>query len=77
MKRLSGKSAIVTGGAVGIGRACVRRMAEEGAKVAIFDVLETEGKALADALTAEGHEVSFWRSRLPSTRPPLGSAGCM
>jgi NAD(P)-dependent dehydrogenase (short-subunit alcohol dehydrogenase family) len=60
MKRLSGKSAIVTGGAVGIGRACVRRMAEEGAKVAIFDVLETEGKALADALTAEGHEVGFW-----------------
>lgn len=61
MNRLAGKSAIVTGGAVGIGRACVERMAEEGAKVAIFDVLETEGKALADALTAEGHDASFWR----------------
>ena len=49
----------MTGGAVGIGRACVERMAGEGAKVAIFDVLEDEGRALADALTAAGHDVVF------------------
>ena len=61
MNRLSGKTAIVTGGAVGIGRACVERMAQEGAKVAIFDVLETEGKALASDLAAQGHTVAFWR----------------
>lgn len=61
MKRLAGKSAIVTGGAVGIGCACVQRMAEEGAKVAIFDVLEAEGKALASELTTKGHDVDFWR----------------
>jgi NAD(P)-dependent dehydrogenase (short-subunit alcohol dehydrogenase family) len=60
MDRLKGKAAIVTGGAVGIGRACVERMAEEGAKVAIFDVLEDEGRVLADALTASGHDVVFW-----------------
>jgi NAD(P)-dependent dehydrogenase (short-subunit alcohol dehydrogenase family) len=60
MNRLKGKSAIVTGGAVGIGRACVQRMAEEGAKVAIFDVLEAEGQALASELTASGHDVAFW-----------------
>lgn len=60
MNRLAGKTAIVTGGAVGIGRACVQRMAEEGAKVAIFDVLEAEGRALAAELTARGHEVGFW-----------------
>jgi NAD(P)-dependent dehydrogenase (short-subunit alcohol dehydrogenase family) len=59
MDRLKGKAAIVTGGAVGIGRACVERMAEEGAKVAIFDVLEDEGRVLADALTAGGHDVVF------------------
>lgn len=61
MNRLSGKTAIVTGGAVGIGRACVERMAQEGAKVAIFDVLETEGEALASDLAAQGHTVAFWR----------------
>lgn len=61
MNRLSGKIAVVTGGAVGIGRACVERMVEEGASVAIFDVLEPEGQALADRLTAAGHQVGFWR----------------
>lgn len=39
MNRLAEKTAIVTGGVVGIGRACVERMAEEGATVAIFDIL--------------------------------------
>jgi NAD(P)-dependent dehydrogenase (short-subunit alcohol dehydrogenase family) len=60
MNRLAGKTAIVTGGAVGIGRACVIRMAEEGARVAILDLLEAEGKALAADLTSAGHEVAFW-----------------
>lgn len=61
MNRLSGKTAIVTGGAVGIGRACVERMVEEGAKVAIFDVMQPEGAALTADLTSKGHDVAFWR----------------
>jgi NAD(P)-dependent dehydrogenase (short-subunit alcohol dehydrogenase family) len=61
MNRLSGKIAIVTGGAVGIGRACVERMAEEGAKVAIFDVLDAQGKTLAADLSAKGHKVTYQR----------------
>lgn len=59
MPRLQNKRAIVTGGAVGIGRACVQRMAEEGAKVAIFDLLDTAGRELADRLTALGHTVLY------------------
>ena len=62
MNRLKGKTAVVTGGAVGIGRACVERMAEEGAKVAILDLLDQEGAALADALTKKGHAVAFWKA---------------
>ena len=60
MNRLKGKIVIVTGGALGIGQACVARMAEEGAKVAIFDVLTTEGDALAKSLSSKGYEVAFW-----------------
>jgi NAD(P)-dependent dehydrogenase (short-subunit alcohol dehydrogenase family) len=60
LDRLKAKCTIVTGGAVGIGRACVKRMAHEGAKVAVFDVMEAEGKAVVDELTAEGHEAAFW-----------------
>ena len=41
---------IVTGGAQGIGEACVRRFAGEGAKVVIADVDDLRGEALAAKL---------------------------
>lgn len=61
MNRTANKSAIITGGAVGIGRACAIRLAQEGASVAIFDMLADEGAALAADLTAQGHKAAFWQ----------------
>lgn len=47
---LAGRATIVTGGAQGIGEACVRRLAAEGAPVAIWDLAEGPGRALAGEL---------------------------
>jgi len=60
MNRLQGKVCVVTGGALGIGRACVERMAEEGARVAILDMLDEPGHALADSLKASGRAARYW-----------------
>lgn len=54
---LTGKVAIVTGGAMGIGFGIAERLAKTGAKVLIADMNEEEAKASADKLISEGFEV--------------------
>ena len=49
---LQDKVTIITGGAQGIGEACARRFAREGARVVLADVDEARGQALANALGA-------------------------
>jgi len=51
---LDGRVAVVTGAAQGIGEACVRRLVADGMAVALWDVADGPGQALADALQAEG-----------------------
>ncbi|MEQ6900960.1 glucose 1-dehydrogenase [Nocardioides sp. YIM 152588] len=50
MGRVAGKVALVTGGSGGIGAASARALVAEGASVVIGDILDAEGKALADEL---------------------------
>ena len=47
---LSGRVCLVTGGAQGIGEACCRRFAREGALVVIADIDDSRGAALASEL---------------------------
>jgi len=49
---ISGKVAVITGGASGLGEATVRRLARMGARVAIFDLNAERGNALAAELGA-------------------------
>ena len=57
MSRLKDRVAIVTGGASGLGAATVRRFVEEGARVAIADIDEAQGIALARELGTAAHFV--------------------
>jgi NAD(P)-dependent dehydrogenase (short-subunit alcohol dehydrogenase family) len=54
MTRLSGKTAIVTGGGKGIGQAIARRFAQEGARVTIWEQDEEAGKETADEIAKDG-----------------------
>ncbi|TCT25381.1 glucose 1-dehydrogenase [Thermomonas haemolytica] len=54
---LAGKIALVTGGARGIGAAIVRRLHADGARVAITDILDDLGQALAAEL---GERVAYF-----------------
>ncbi|WP_158922914.1 SDR family NAD(P)-dependent oxidoreductase [Acidisphaera sp. S103] len=58
MNRLAGKIVLISGGARGQGAAEARLFVAEGAKVVIGDVLESEGKRLAEEL---GNAVVFVR----------------
>ena len=59
MASLTGKTAVVTGGAKGIGLACAERLTAEGAKVVIADVEEEAGEAAADELCERDREALF------------------
>ncbi|XAH25516.1 3-oxoacyl-ACP reductase FabG [Xylophilus sp. GW821-FHT01B05] len=52
--QINGKVAIVTGSARGLGAATARRLAQEGAKVVITDILQEQAEATAAALRADG-----------------------
>ncbi|WP_345782016.1 glucose 1-dehydrogenase [Natronococcus sp. A-GB1] len=56
---MDGETAIVTGGASGIGRETATRLAREGANVVVADVLDVEGRATVEEIESAGGTASF------------------
>jgi glucose 1-dehydrogenase len=56
---LAGRVIVITGGAQGIGEACARRLVADGASVALWDVDDAHGTALAASLVASGARATF------------------
>ncbi len=62
----TGKTAIVTGGSMGIGEGIVSRLAEAGANVVIADVNEETGRAAAKKFADKGWKVTFVKTDVTS-----------
>ena len=80
MGRLSGKVAIITGAAQGMGEAHAKMFVAEGAKVILTDVNEAGGKALAESLGANAlfikHDVRFapeWKAVVEQGEAKFGT----
>lgn len=73
--QLAGKSAVVTGGAGGLGEAAVRALVDAGARVVIADLADDRGKALEDTLGDSVRYVSTDVTHEDSVQTAVDAAG--
>ncbi|MCW3782467.1 SDR family NAD(P)-dependent oxidoreductase [Defluviimonas salinarum] len=60
--RLAGKTAVITGGAAGMGRATALVFAREGARVAIIDIQDEAGRETVDMIREAGGRGNFFHA---------------
>lgn len=60
MQGLKGRVVVVTGGSMGIGAATARRLGAEGAKVAVTDIADPRGEAIAAEINGHGGVARYY-----------------
>ena len=65
---LEGQVAIVTGASQGIGAACAERLSHDGAAVALWDVDDARGEALAHSLNERGRRAAYTHCNVADKR---------
>jgi NAD(P)-dependent dehydrogenase (short-subunit alcohol dehydrogenase family) len=65
--RLESRVALITGAGQGIGEACAKRFAHEGARLMLIDLDEPKVEGVASALCADGHEAAWMRADVSQT----------
>ncbi|PBI92129.1 3-oxoacyl-[acyl-carrier-protein] reductase FabG [Variovorax boronicumulans] len=73
MQRFQDKTVIVTGGGGGIGGATSRRFAQDGARVAVFDMNLEAAEAVATQIRADGGQAQAFRCDI-TDRPGVDAA---
>ncbi|KMZ53536.1 SDR family NAD(P)-dependent oxidoreductase [Dorea sp. D27] len=68
MGRVDGKVAVITGGGSGFGQASVLTFAEEGAKVVVVDISETNGTQVVEKVKDAGGEAIFVKADVTSEK---------
>lgn len=68
MDRVKGKVAVITGGASGIGEASAKLLAKEGAKVAITDIDDKNGKRVMEEIKAAGGTAEFYHMNVTNEK---------
>jgi len=73
--RLKGKHAVISGGAAGVGGAAAEIFSSEGASVAIIDIQEEVGTALADEICQKGGQAFFAKADVSSSEEVANAIG--
>lgn len=64
---MTSKSVLITGAGIGIGKATAMAFGRAGYRVIVSDILEDEGRAVSDAIMADGAEAEFRQLNVTST----------
>lgn len=70
--QLNGKVGVITGGASGIGKEMTIYLAKNGCKMIIFDIQREQGNLLADDLTQQGFNVSYFEGDVTKEEDHIG-----